>query len=125
MSSTRARKLRKNTTDAERALWAVLRNRRLAGYKFRRQHPVGSYVVDFACLSRRLIIELDGGQHAVAADRDRRRSRWLESQGFRVIRFWNTEVLENSEGVLDAIQEQLGSGPSPSPGPSPLGGEGQ
>ena len=88
-------------TDVERKLWYAVRDRRLSGYKFRRQATIGPYVVDFLCAEAHLIIELDGGQHAedVAA----RRTAFLESQGYRVVRFWNIEVLESFEGVLDII----------------------
>jgi very-short-patch-repair endonuclease len=79
-------------TDAEQALWRHIRNRELYGYTFRRQTPIGKYIVDFVCLEKRLIVELDGGQHAVHQDEDNRRSKWLESQGFKVIRFWKKPV---------------------------------
>lgn len=93
-------------TDAERRLWAVLRGRRLQGYKFRRQHPLGPFFADFACLEHRLIIEADGGQHA-GNDEDQHRTQWLARRGWRVIRFWNNEILENPEGVHDAVLEAL------------------
>jgi very-short-patch-repair endonuclease len=101
-----ARTLRQTSTDAEIRLWAMLRSRRLAGFKFRRQHPVGRYVADFVCTRYRLIVEADGGQHADnAADTDR--TKWLESQGWRVLRFWNNDILANTEGVLEAILAAL------------------
>ena len=100
---SRARKLRSNATTAERVLWYHLRCRRLAGFKFRRQHVIGGYIVDFVCLSRRLIVELDGGQHAERAAYDRRRTRYLVSRGYRVLRFWNNEMLRDVEGVLEVI----------------------
>ena len=99
----RARQLRRNLTDAERALWQVLRNRQVSGYRFRRQAPIGPYVVDFVCFEIRLVIEVDGGQHIERADYDEGRTAWLEGAGFRVIRFWNNEVLLERESVRDAI----------------------
>ncbi len=107
MTASKARALRARSTDAERKLWAELGNRQLGGYKFRRQHPMGPYVVDFACLAQRLVVELDGGQHAMAKDKDDQRTRWLESQGYRVVRFWNHDVLENMDGVLQALLTAL------------------
>jgi len=116
-----ARQLRKNMTDAERKLWNILRNRNL-GVKFRRQEPIGDYIVDFVCYEKKLIIEIDGGQHC-EDKRDKIRDRWLENQGFKVLRFWNNEVLSNIEGVVEIIKKNLFS-PSPSPQPSPTRGEG-
>ena len=107
MPSQRARALRVAMTDAERRLWACLRGRRLVGYKFRRQHPLGRYILDFACIEHRLAIEADGGQHSESAA-DERRTAWLERQGWRVLRFWNNEILANSEGVQETILEALG-----------------
>jgi len=101
-----ARELRRNLTDAESLLWRELRMRTL-GVKFRRQVPIGSYIVDFACLQRRLIIELDGGQHLESAA-DAERDRWLRTQGFRVLRFWNNDVFRNLQGVLETIAGHLG-----------------
>ena len=98
-----ARDLRRNLTDAERALWRHLRQRQVAGLKFRRQHPVGRYILDFVCLEARLVIELDGGQHAERQGEDQVRTAWLEARGYRVMRFWNTEVLGNPEGVWEVI----------------------
>jgi very-short-patch-repair endonuclease len=89
-------------TDAERRLWTHIRAHRFQALSFRRQVPIGPYVVDFACLEARLIIEVDGGQHADAS-RDTRRDAWLRSQGFSVMRFWNNDVLANMEGVLATI----------------------
>ena len=97
--------LRQNSTLAEQRLWLFLRNQGL-GVKFRRQHPIGPYVADFVCLDRRLIIELDGGQHAESAH-DRIRDRWLSQEGYRVLRFWNTDVLRNRAGVLEVIRKDL------------------
>jgi very-short-patch-repair endonuclease len=100
-----ARELRRKATDAEKYLWSLLRNRQLAGYKFRRQHPLGRFVLDFYCHEAKLCVELDGGQHAetAQAEYDRERTAWLNQEGIRVIRFWNTDVLNNIEGVLQSI----------------------
>ena len=118
----RARKLRKESTDAEKRLWLHLRAHRHVGHKFKRQQPIGHYIVDFACFDARLVIEIDGGQHADAARSDSIRDAWLAREGFRVLRFWNNEVLENTEGVM---QEILLSLQAPSPQPSPTRGEGE
>lgn len=100
-----ARNLRKRSTDAERLLWRHLRARQLDGLKFRRQQPIGNYIVDFACLERGVVIELDGGQHAAEVQKDRKRDRWFEVEGFTVLRFWNNEVLTNTDGVLEVVSE--------------------
>jgi len=97
-----ARRLRKSMTDAEALLWRRLRNRQCGDSKFRRQAPIGPYIVDFLCWDAKLIIELDGGQHANDPS-DRIRQREIESLGFRVLRFWNNDVLENMEGVFETI----------------------
>ena len=107
MPSLHARELRKNLTDAEARLWARLRRQQLDGFRFRRQHPIGPYIVDFFCPAAKLIIEVDGGQHATDQQRDDRRTHWLEVRGYRVIRFWNNDVLGNTEGVLQTIQQAL------------------
>jgi very-short-patch-repair endonuclease len=99
-----ARLLRKNQTDVEQLLWKQLRNRNLSNHKFRRQLPVDPYIVDFACLELKLIIELDGGQHANRINYDDQRSLFLEQRGFKVIRFWNNDVIENTAGVLETIR---------------------
>ena len=99
----RSRTLRSNLTDAEQLLWQHLRQKQITGIKFRRQHPVGRYVVDFACLARKLAIEVDDGQHAETRARDRQRDAFLAHEGFRVLRFWNNEVLGNIEGVMEKI----------------------
>jgi very-short-patch-repair endonuclease len=93
-------------TGAERKLWFALRDRRFANFKFRRQVPIGPFVADFLCYSARVVIEVDGGQHAVSS-RDQRRDRWFADNGFLVLRFWNNEVLSNPEGVLTAVLDTL------------------
>jgi len=103
----RAHTLRADHTDAEALLWNRLRDRRLAGVKFRRQHPIGPYVVDFCCIERHLVVEVDGGQHADAESGDEKRSAYLASFGLKVLRFWNSDVLANIEGVLAQIAEHL------------------
>jgi very-short-patch-repair endonuclease len=115
-----ARELRKNMTDAERRLWYHLRYRQIGDSRFRRQAAIGPYIVDFVCFEKRLIIELDGGQHAIHVEEVNRRTDWLNSQGFRVIRFWNNQVFEDGEAVLEAICMAL----NPPPQPSPTRGEG-
>ncbi len=107
LTLARAKQLRQIMTDAERLLWSILRNRGLNNRKFKRQVPVGPYIADFVCESAMLIIELDGGQHATQIDKDLQRTRWLESQGFRVARFLNNEVLQNLAGVHAAIAALL------------------
>ncbi|HEV7995753.1 MAG TPA: endonuclease domain-containing protein [Stellaceae bacterium] len=106
MPNQQARRLRHRSTEAERRLWALLRDRRLAGFKFRRQHPIGNYVADFACTRHRLVVEADGGQHADNVA-DERRTILLERQGWRVIRFWNNDILSNAEGVIETILRAL------------------
>ena len=105
------RRLRCRSTDAERLLWRHLRSRRLADFKFRRQEPVGDYIPDFVCYERRLIVELDSGQHADQEDKDERRDAWLAGQGFRVLRFPDNYVLTNIEGTLETIWRALGLDP--------------
>jgi crossover junction endodeoxyribonuclease RuvC len=97
--------LRQDATAVERRVWSRLRAAQLDGLKFRRQEPILGLTVDFVCHERRLVIELDGGQHATATDADARRTRLLEQAGFRVLRFWNGDVVENLDGVLDAIRD--------------------
>ena len=109
------------STDSERRLWHWLRNRQIDGVKFRRQVPLGPYVVDFMAADRRLVIEIDGGQHALRQDFDQRRTAWLEEQGYQVIRFWSNEVLANTEGVIEAIGIALKLRP-PHPDPLPPSG---
>ncbi len=108
-----ARELRKNQTDAERRLWLHLRDRRLAGFKFRRQYPVGACIADFACLGKHLIVEVDGGQHNERQGQDVQRTRFLERRGFRVLRFWNNDVLKNTDAVLNVILDALDAPSSP------------
>jgi len=103
-----ARDLRQQMTDAERFLWSRLR-RRFLGAKFRRQVPLGPFIVDFACMRSKLVIEVDGGQH-LESSADAERDRWLAENGFRVVRFWNHEVLQNLEGVLERIAMEVGWG---------------
>ena len=112
MSATaQARALRRDATRAERRLWQHLRDRRLGGFKFRRQHPLGPYVLDFFCEAQGLVVELDGRQHADRVAEDAARTAWLETQGLRVLRFWNYQVDENLEGVLETILESLQTKP--------------
>jgi very-short-patch-repair endonuclease len=106
----RARALRGNMTDAEKRIWFRLRAHRFDGASFRRQFPIGAYVVDFVCLESRLIVEIDGGQHS-ENQKDTARDAWLRSQGFRVLRFWNHDVLSNTEGVLEQIAKATQDAP--------------
>jgi very-short-patch-repair endonuclease len=94
-------------TDAEKVLWRHLRLRQIDGHKFRRQHPVGNYIVDFICLEKRLIIEVDGGQHAEDMSYDLERSSWLETRGYMMLRFWNNQVLNETQAVVEAIMRAL------------------
>jgi very-short-patch-repair endonuclease len=110
---SRARALRNNPTDVEKLLWRQLRMWQLDGYKFRRQQPLGNFIVDFVCLDKRLIVELDGGQHAERSDDDANRDAWLSKQGFTVLRFWNNDVLKHVEGVTERIFELLKRLPLP------------
>jgi very-short-patch-repair endonuclease len=123
---TKAQRLRREMTDAERNLWSVLRNRQLSGAKFRRQQPIGPFIADFVCQELRLVIEADGGQHADNI-RDKRRTAFLEGKGYRVLRFWNNEILGNLDGVAQVIAAAL-SAPHPArasrESPSPSRGEG-
>ena len=109
MANERARTLRKSMSSAERLLWRGLRGRQLDGARFRRQHPIGVYIVDFACLERRLVVEVDGGQHTEEDHivSDARRDRWLGSEGYRVMRVSTTDVYSNLAGVLDTIWAAL------------------
>ena len=107
ISTQRARALRKDMTDAERLLWHHLRDRRLGGFKFRRQHRVGRFIVDFLCAEEKIIIEVDGGQHAINAEADNQRSLALDAEGYQILRFWNHEVLQETAAVLSKIFESL------------------
>jgi primosomal protein N' (replication factor Y) len=102
MPNLRAKELRRAATDAEKKLWSLLGNRSLDGHKFRRQHPIGPFIADFACVESLLIVEADGGQHNESTG-DERRTAWLNSQGWKVVRFWNNDILNNGEGVCDEI----------------------
>jgi very-short-patch-repair endonuclease len=123
-----AKTLRRNLTDAEQKLWYHLRAHRFIGRKFKRQKPIGRYVVDFICLEEKLIIELDGGQHAESLEYDHERDSWLRSQGYTVLRFWNNELMNETESVLErirlAIEHGAVSSETLSPGPSPVNGRG-
>ena len=123
---SRAQHLRREMTDAERKLWSVVRNRQLEGAKFRRQQPIGPFIADFVCQEHRLIVEADGGQHAASMS-DERRTAFLEEKGYRVLRFWNNDILGNLDGVAEAIAAAL-STPHPAratrESPSPSRGEG-
>ena len=111
MANKNARTLRRDMTAVEHRRWFLLRGRRLEGSKFRRQHPVGAFIVDFACVTHRLVVELDGVQHAEArAAYDARRTDWLEANGWRVMRFWNDQVYSTLDEVVDAIRAALGGG---------------
>ena len=110
-----AKTLRSNQTEAEQQLWYRLRAHRFFDLKFKRQKPMGCYIVDFVCVERLLIIEIDGGQHAEQVEYDQRRDAWLRSQGYTVLRFWNNEVMQQLEGVLEQILVTLTLSPDPSP----------
>jgi very-short-patch-repair endonuclease len=112
-----ARRLRKYSTDTEQYLWRHIRGRQMEGFKFRRQHPIGGYVVDFVNLENRLVVELDGSQH-LNNPKDKIRDEWLKAEGYRVLRFWDNEVFNNIEGILNVIQAAL---LNPHPNPLPQG----
>lgn len=120
----RARQLRRDQTDAEKKLWARLRSRQLNGFKFRRQFVIGPFIADFCCFEQRLVVELDGGQHASKTASDKRRSAFLRSRDYTVVRFWDNEIFESMEAVLQRILQALHDAdrnPEPSPLPSPSG----
>jgi len=120
----RARRLRRDQTDAERKLWGGLRDQRLNGLKFKRQVPIDRYIADFFCADARLIIELDGGQHTMTEEADAKRTAFLESCGYLVLRFWNNDVMKNMDGVLEeilAILPQAPSTPHPDSVPTEIG----
>ena len=121
MANEFARHLRRNRTEAERRLWWRLRELKHAGFKFRQQVPIDRFIVDFACLSQRLIVEVDGGTHSTEQEvaPDLRREHYLKNQGFRIVRVWNSDVGQNLEGVMDTIVAALHT---PTPDPSPQGG---
>ncbi|MDQ1091744.1 very-short-patch-repair endonuclease [Xanthomonas sacchari] len=113
-----ARQLRRTMTDAERTLWSYLRSGQLQGFKFRRQYPIPPYAADFCCVAAKLIVEIDGAQHSASGDAAR--TRWLESQGWRIVRFWNNDVLLASDAMIQAICDAT-EAPYPHPNPSPGG----
>ena len=121
MTISKARKLRKNLTEAERALWRHLRTRQIGGYKFRRQQPIEKYIVDFVNFEKRVVVEVDGGHHSQQVDYDSSRTAWLEAQGYRVLRFWNNQVLGEIEAVKGAILDILNEGDTPHLNPLPQG----
>ncbi len=123
MTNLRARHLRRNMTNDERKLWAVLRRKNFSGFRFRRQQPIGPYVVDFFCASAKLIVELDGGQHAeeIQQRRDEERSRWLSAEGYRVVRIWNADLKRSPKEVYEAIYAALTDSPSLYPPSGPTG----
>ena len=121
-----AKQLRQEMTDAEQRVWYHLRAHRFFGLKFRRQKPLGKFIVDFVCMERKLVVELDGGQHAEREGYDNARSQWLLAQGYKVLRFWNDDVLRDTEVVLEAIRQAVVSeSDARSPGPSPASGRGE
>jgi very-short-patch-repair endonuclease len=105
--------LRKRSTDAENTLWKSLRAKRLQGLKFRRQEPIGKYIVDFVCYEKKIIIEIDGGQHSVDKEKDQERDHWFKTKGFEVLRFWNNDVLKKTEEILEIIMKRCLESPSP------------
>jgi very-short-patch-repair endonuclease len=109
--------MRRVPTEAEKKFWWLVRDRRLAGYKFKRQFLIGRYIADFVCLEARLVVELDGGQHSNRLAYDKFRDAYLEARGYRVLRFWNTDFFTNKDGVLEMLLCQLKSPPHPSPLP--------
>ena len=113
--TARSRELRANATEAERRLWPYLSARKLKGVRFNRQFPIGQFICDFVSREKRLVIEIDGGQHAFSTEYDERRTRFLNAQGYKVLRFWNNEVLDNLDGVLAVIGRTLDNMPSPNP----------
>lgn len=119
-----AKELRNNSTDAERHLWRYLRSSQLEGAKFRRQQPIEAYIVDFVSFDKRIVVELDGGQHAENMEYDGQRDACLRRNGFEVLRFWNNEVFENIEGVLEVIRQRCLEEASPTPQPPPARGGG-
>jgi len=117
LQSKLQRALRNNMPDAERVLWSALRRRQIGDFRFRRQHPFGSYILDFVCLEAMLVIEVDGGQHVEGAKIDEARSAFLSNAGFRVLRFWDNDVLKNIEDVKESIWRALHTPPPSQPSP--------
>ena len=119
--TARSRELLLNATDAERRLWQQISARKLAGVRFNRQFPIGPFICDFVSRAARLVIEVDGGQHSVDVAKDEARTAYLEARGYRVIRFWNNDVMERIEGVVNEIEHILETCPPPAP---PVNGRG-
>jgi very-short-patch-repair endonuclease len=117
-AAARARSLRQNMTEAEIRVWQMLRAHRMNGHKFRRQVPIGRYIADFVCHEARLVVEIDGGQHDSSSPRETERSGFLQQEGYRILRFWNNEVLANPDGVCETIVNELAASPPPCPPPS-------
>jgi very-short-patch-repair endonuclease len=120
---SRARRLRNQATDVERLLWRYLRHRQIAGHRFRRQVPVAGFIADFACLEAKVIVELDGGQHLERAGYDKQRDRVIEAQGFLVLRFWDNQVFQETQAVVEQIVQAL-EARCPHPSSPPQAGEG-
>jgi len=114
----KAKNLRTKSTETEKFLWKRLRAKQIEGLKFRRQHPIGGYIVDFVCLEKKVVIECDGGHHALQTERDHVRDQWLIEEGYKVFRFWDNEILRNIEGVLEMIQSACRGHPPLHPLPS-------
>ena len=100
-----AKNLRKNQTEAEKLLWKHLKAKQINGFKFRRQHPMGKFITDFICLEKKLVVELDGGQHVLNKEKDIERDKWFYNEGFEVLRIWNNEIFHNINGIMEAIEE--------------------
>jgi len=113
----RARTLRQNMTEAERGVWQILRSHQMQEHKFRRRVAIGRYIADFVCHEARLIVEIDGGQHDRSSPREAERSGFLQGEGYRILRFWNNEILANLDGVHQTIAAALGASPPPNPSP--------
>jgi very-short-patch-repair endonuclease len=116
-TTSRARSLRSGMTDVERLLWQAIRGKQVNANRFRRQHPIGPYIADFACIEQKLVIELDGGQHQDQLVQDDRRTDYLQALGWHVLRFWNNEVVNNLDEVLSTIAEHMNHAPPSSPSP--------
>ena len=121
-----SRKLRKKSTETEAHLWYNLRAKRFDGLKFRRQVAIGRYIVDFVCFDKKVIIECDGNQHLIQQEKDKNRDKWFTNQGYKVLRFWDNDVLKNTDEILEAIYQACFSSKesAPSPQPSPIQGGG-